>query len=216
MSQALGFGAPVGPGKIAFALAVAASRRSAAHSHPGQGPRDRGAQRREDWHARGEGRPGDGVTGAGPRDPRDVLDRRPPAGWSGHGVSGALPPKLGSMVVAIPATRLSAFATAAAWSMQQARVTLAKRRASTPTPEWPWAARSRVRRSDAREPLVRGRFEPRTRATTRSCSVRRAPQDDVHLGDQAALNACLGCSRTRIASLKRAPARTRVMTAAPR
>jgi hypothetical protein len=113
-SQAFGFGAPVGPGEIAFAPPVAAEQAVGGALAPGA-------------HVDVIAVPNDVKTGlpAASGDPgtvslgRDlvILALRSTDGHQLAAVdtasTGALPPKLGSVVVAIPAARLSDFATAA-------------------------------------------------------------------------------------------------------
>ena len=113
-SQAFGFGAPVGPGEIAFALPVAAEQAVGGALAPGA-------------HVDVIAVPNDAKTGmpAASGDPGTVslgqdLVILALRSTDGHQLAtvdtastGALPPKLGSVVVAIPAARLSDFATAA-------------------------------------------------------------------------------------------------------
>lgn len=113
-SQAFGFGAPLGPGQIAFALPVAAEQAVGGALAPGA-------------HVDVIAVPNDAKQGlpAASGDPGTVslgqdlvilalrsTDGRQLAAVD-TGSTGALPPKLGSVVVAIPAARLTDFATAA-------------------------------------------------------------------------------------------------------
>jgi pilus assembly protein CpaB len=112
-SQAYGFGAPVGPGEVAFALPVAAEQAVGGALAPGARvdviavPNDA-----KTGTPAASGAPGTVSLG------QDlvVLALRSTDGRQLAAVdtsSGALPPKLGSVVLAIPAARLSDFATAA-------------------------------------------------------------------------------------------------------
>ena len=113
-SQAFGFGAPVGPGQIAFALPVAAEQAVGGALAPGARvdviavPDDAKTGMPAPSGAPGTLSLGQDLV---------ILALRSTDGRQLAAVdtssTGALPPKLGSVVVAIPAARLSDFATAA-------------------------------------------------------------------------------------------------------
>jgi Flp pilus assembly protein CpaB len=113
-SQAFGFGAPLGPGEIAFALPVTAEQAVGGALAPGAQvdviavPNDA-----KQGLPAASGDPGAMSLGQG----LTILALRSTDGRQLAAVdtasTGALPPKLGSVVVAIPAARLSDFATAA-------------------------------------------------------------------------------------------------------
>jgi Flp pilus assembly protein CpaB len=113
-SQAFGFGAPVGPGEVAFALPVAAEQAVGGALAPGARvdviavPNDA-----KTGMPAASGAPGTVSLGQDlvilalrSTEGRQLAAADTPS-------TGALPPRLGSVVVAIPAARLSDFATAA-------------------------------------------------------------------------------------------------------
>lgn len=114
-SQAFGFGAPLGPGEAAFALPVTADQAVGGALAPGAHV-DVIAVPNEAKHAGGDPADvpasvtlGQGLTILALRSTEGRDLTTDPAMTS----TGAIPPKLGSVVVAIPAARLSEFATAA-------------------------------------------------------------------------------------------------------
>lgn len=111
-SQAFGFGAPIGPGQVAFALPVTAEQAVGGALRPGAFVDVIAVSARTS--AAGDGAAAEPVVlGQG----LVVLALRSTDGqdMAGSGAdtgAGAIPPKLGSVVVAIPAARLAEFASA--------------------------------------------------------------------------------------------------------
>ena len=114
-SQAFGFGAPLGPGEVAFALPVAADQAVGGALSPGARV-DVIAVPNELKSGSVAASPGPGAVTMGQgltilalrtSDGHQLTD--PAAGGS----TAVVPPKLGSVVVAIPAARVADFATAA-------------------------------------------------------------------------------------------------------
>ncbi len=111
-SQAFGFGAPIGPGKVAFALPVTAEQAVGGALRPGALVDVIAVPARTT--AAGDGAAAEPVVlGQGlvvlalrSTDGQDMATGGPNAGAS------TIPPKLGSVVVAIPAARLAEFASA--------------------------------------------------------------------------------------------------------
>jgi Flp pilus assembly protein CpaB len=114
-SQAFGFGAPLGPGEAAFALPVTADQAVGGALTPGAHvdvvavPNDAKQAGGGASGATASVTLGQGLTILALRS-TEGRDLTADAATSS---TGAIPPKLGSVVVAIPAARLSEFATAA-------------------------------------------------------------------------------------------------------
>jgi Flp pilus assembly protein CpaB len=114
-SQAFGFGAPLAPGEVAFALPVTAEQAVGGALPPGAHV-DVIAVANDAKQAGGSAAGGVGSVTLGQG--LTILALRSTEGRAltvddSSGSTGAIPPRLGSVVVAIPAARLQEFATAA-------------------------------------------------------------------------------------------------------
>ncbi|HEY3548624.1 MAG TPA: RcpC/CpaB family pilus assembly protein [Propionicimonas sp.] len=114
-SQAFGFGAPLGPGEVAFALPVAADQAVGGALSPGARV-DVIAVPNELKTGLAAASPGPGAVTMGQG--LTILALRTGDGHqltdvAAGGSTAVVPPKLGSVVVAIPAARVADFATAA-------------------------------------------------------------------------------------------------------